>query len=153
MSVKDAAKFAIKHHGDQKYGSKPYHYHLNKVFENARKYGGNENEQVAAWLHDVVEDTRVTKADVAKEFGHEVALIVDLVTNRPSKEKTFTRVRTHRSAVFVKLCDRLANVQAGKKNNMYKKRHESFRSILYRKGEFDQLWSKIDSILGYVEEE
>ena len=147
-TVKDAAKFAVKSHGNQSYGSQPYSYHLEKVYKNTVRFGGSEVEQQAAWLHDVIEDTKITKSDVAKAFGGKVARIVDLVSNRASKEATFKRVRTDRSAVFVKLCDRLANVSAGSKNDMYRKRHPVFKSILYKKGEFEALWKAIDKALG-----
>lgn len=147
-TVKDAAKFAARSHGNQKYGSHAYAYHLDKVYRNAVRFGGSEAEQQAAWLHDVIEDTSVTKGEVAKLFGGTVAKIVDLVSNRASKEVTFKRVRTDRSAVFVKLCDRLANVTAGSKNDMYRKRHPEFKGILYKKGEFEALWKAIDKALG-----
>ena len=147
-TVKDAAKFAARSHGNQRYGSHAYTYHLDKVYRNVLKYGGSDVEQQAAWLHDVIEDTSVTKGEVAKLFGGTVAKIVDLVSNRASKEATFKRVRTDRSAVFVKLCDRLANVTAGSKNDMYRKRHPEFKGILYKKGEFEALWKAIDKALG-----
>lgn len=147
-TVKDAAKFAARAHGNQSYGSQSYTYHLNQVYRNTLKFGGSDAEQQAAWLHDVIEDTKTTKSDVAKAFGGTVAKIVDLVSNRASKEATFKRVRTDRSAVFVKLCDRLANVSAGSKNDMYRKRHPVFKGILYKKGEFEALWKAIDKALG-----
>ena len=147
-NVKDAANFALKAHKGQRYGSKPYSYHLAQVFQNTRKYGGSDLEQAAAWLHDVVEDTSVTTTELVREFGSNVAKIVDLVSNRGSKEATFNRIRSNPRAVFVKLCDRLANVSEGAKNNKYRKEHPLFKSILYKKGEFDSLWKAIDGKLG-----
>lgn len=146
--VKDAAKFALKAHGNQKYGSHPYGYHLEKVYQNTVRYGGSEPAKQAGWLHDVIEDTSVTKAEVARAFGGNVAKIVDLVSNRSSKEATNKRIRTSKDAVFVKLCDRLANVTEGAKNDKYRKAHPLFKSILYKKGEFDALWKAIDKVLG-----
>lgn len=142
--VKDAAKFAAKAHGQQRYGDKAYSYHLEKVYRNTTRFGGSEVHQATAWLHDVIEDTSVTKSDIAKAFGSKVAKIVDLVSNRGTKEATFKRIRADKDAVFVKLCDRLANVTAGAKNNKYRKEHSLFKSILYKKGEFDALWKAID---------
>ena len=43
-----------------------------------------ENATAAAWLHDVVEDQPVTVADVANEFGAEVAMIVLDLTDTPA---------------------------------------------------------------------
>jgi (p)ppGpp synthase/HD superfamily hydrolase len=146
--IKEAAKFAIKAHGGQQYGvGTPYTYHLAQVYTLARRFGGSTDEQAAAWLHDVLEDTSVTKAELQQQFGSNIANIVDLVSNRESKEATFQRIRASKSAVFVKLCDRLANVTAGAKINMYRKQHPTFKSILYKKGEFENLWKMIDKQL------
>ena len=147
VSVKEAADFAAKAHGSQQYGSLPYWHHLNAVYMNAKSYGGTKTEQTVAWLHDVIEDTKVTKQDIAKVFGALVAHLVDLVTNKSSKETTFKRIRTSKSAVFVKLCDRLANVSEGGKLSMYRKWHQLFKSILYKRGEFESLWKAIDQKL------
>ena len=146
--IKDAAKFAAKAHGKQRYGGKAYTYHLERVYRNAVRFGGSDVHQVAAWLHDVIEDTPVTKGDVTKAFGSKVAKIVDLVSNQGSKEATYKRIRTDKDAVFVKLCDRLANVSEGGKLDMYRKQHQLFSNILYKRGEFDALWKAIEKALG-----
>lgn len=145
--VRQVAKFAIQAHGDQMYGNEPYSYHLEKVYNNVVKYGGSELHQQVAWLHDVVEDTPFTVEDIAERFGGTVAKLVDLVTNQETKEETFKRIRTDSDAVFVKLADRLANIEEGGKIKMYRKRHPLFKSMLYQPGEFDDLWAAIDQQL------
>jgi len=146
--VKDAVEFATKAHRGQTYGSKPYIYHLAKVFDNVKRFGGNESQQIAAWLHDVIEDTPLTKMDISKAFGPDVAHIVDLVSNKGSVKDTYKRINRNRDAVFVKLCDRLANVTEGAKNDKYRQLQPVFKSVLYRKGEFENLWNAIDRKLG-----
>lgn len=142
-----AAEFAILAHGDQKYGDEPYSYHLEKVYRNAVKFGGSEIHQMVAWLHDVIEDTTMDRARIQRSFGGQIATIVELLSNTNSKEETFKRIRTDKDAVFVKLCDRLANVSEGQKNDKYRKEHELFKSILFKEGEFDALWKAIDEKL------
>lgn len=145
--IKKGADFAKDAHGSQMYGDKPYKYHLEKVTDNATKFGGSKEEILAAWLHDVVEDTSVTKQQVAEKFGDEVAEIVYLVSNTGNKEETFRRIRTNPKAVFVKLSDRLANVSEGEKNSKYRKEHKLFKEILYREGEYEELWTAIEDAL------
>ena len=163
-TVKDAATFAAKVHGDQEYGPDlPYTYHLDQVCEIVKRFGGTTTHQIAAWLHDVVEDTPVKVIEVQTKFGSRIAQIVDLVSNRKptkpvtpeskreAKRKTWNLTRCSKDAVFVKLCDRLANVTAGSKNDMYRGQHATFKSILYREGEFDELWKEIDQKLGWTD--
>lgn len=152
-TVVDAMEFAIQAHGDQKYGEKPYEYHLRKVVGNAWRNGGNITSFIVAWLHDVVEDTNVTLPEIAQRYGVDVADFVDLLTNvkgpngKTDKATTFKRIRTKKMATFVKLCDRLANVSEGEKLDMYRKAHPLFKSILYIPGEFDNLWNQIEERL------
>ena len=97
----------------------------------------------ACWLHDVIEDARLTYNDVAKFAGYEVADIVYAVTNEKGKNraeranhKYYEGIRLNQNAIFVKLCDRLANVDFSKdyRDNMfytYKKENTDFlNSIL-----------------------
>ena len=78
----------------------------------------------AALLHDVVEDTEVTEVDLEREFGHEVAFLVDGVTklskiNFASKHdrtaESFRKLVVAMSrdirVLVVKLCDRLDNMR------------------------------------------
>jgi (p)ppGpp synthase/HD superfamily hydrolase len=81
--------------------------------------------QLACWGHDLIEDTRVSYNDVKNRLddnGHSyIANIIYAVTNEKGKnrkeranEKYYEGIRLTPGAVFVKLCDRIANVQYSK---------------------------------------
>lgn len=87
----EALAWAIDAHGNQrKKGTEvPYHAHLLGVASLVLNDGGSEDEAVAAVLHDLVEDTDATVADVRARFGDTVARIVDACTDayvRPKPE-------------------------------------------------------------------
>jgi (p)ppGpp synthase/HD superfamily hydrolase len=76
---------------------------------------------LASWGHDLIEDTRVTYNDVRKQLGEQVADIIYALTNEKGKnrkeranEKYYEGIRNTRGAVYVKMCDRLANVAYSK---------------------------------------
>ena len=93
---------------------------------------------IAVWGHDLIEDTRVSYNDVMNRLGQEVADIVYAVTNEKGKnrderanDKYYEGIRNTPGAVFVKLCDRIANVQYSKMTKsrmfeMYKKENTNF---------------------------
>lgn len=87
----------------------------------------------AAWGHDLIEDTRTSFNDVKEQLGIEAAEIVFAVTNEKGKtrkdranKKYYDGIRATPGAVFVKLCDRIANVQYSKmtSSRMYGKYNE-----------------------------
>jgi (p)ppGpp synthase/HD superfamily hydrolase len=92
----------------------------------------------AAWGHDLIEDCRVSYNDVKEILGQEAADIVYAVTNEKGKNRTerandkyYQGIRETKGAVFVKLCDRIANVQYSKMTGsrmfeMYKKENDNF---------------------------
>ncbi|MBM4077981.1 MAG: bifunctional (p)ppGpp synthetase/guanosine-3',5'-bis(diphosphate) 3'-pyrophosphohydrolase, partial [Planctomycetes bacterium] len=77
--VLKAKLFAIKAHGDQKYGIHPYEFHLDAVVQILVPYG--EMAQIAGYLHDIVEDTPITIEEISSNFGDEIADCIALVTD------------------------------------------------------------------------
>jgi guanosine-3',5'-bis(diphosphate) 3'-pyrophosphohydrolase len=122
-AVRKAVEFAVRYHGDQRRPTgAPYLEHLLEALEVLVRGAGITDSAVlcAAVLHDVVEDTACTVADVRREFGDEVAELVDWVTipdaaddgRKAVKEKYLKRLRdAPDNAILVKLADRVSNVQ------------------------------------------
>lgn len=65
----------------RKYTGEPYINHPAAVAEIVRAVPHSEEMLAAAWLHDVVEDTKVTYADIKAEFGEDVAVLVNWLTD------------------------------------------------------------------------
>jgi (p)ppGpp synthase/HD superfamily hydrolase len=113
-------------------------------------YSGNPENHIslrracylACWGHDLIEDTRSSYNDVKNILGQEAADIVYAVTNEKGKnrkeranDKYYEGIRNTKGAVFVKLCDRIANVQYSKMTKsrmfeMYKKENNDFMARL-----------------------
>ncbi|MFG2089257.1 MULTISPECIES: HD domain-containing protein [unclassified Spirillospora] len=121
-----AAEAARRWHGDQlRPTGDPYIVHLLEALEVLTRGPGVTDPAIlsAALLHDVVEDTPATLADVEAEFGPEVTELVDWVTKPPAagtgrqakraaRSAYLRRLRdAPREAVLVKLADRASNVQ------------------------------------------
>ena len=154
--------YAIKHHGDQMYGKKPYSYHLDRVaslfipdllnlYTKKQPLSQQFIDQLRcieiSYLHDILEDTEVTAEELNKEFHRETCEAVKLLTDVPGKnrkirkKKTYAKIAAYtgpNSLIKVKLADRLANVrECAKTKNwgllaMYKKEHGLFRTALFR---------------------
>lgn len=110
-----ARDFAIKWHGDQMYGDKPYVYHLDQVADNvsAIGYGSWEPEYTAAYLHDVHEDTNCSYLDILKEFGTDVtdAIIALSKVEGEAYDRYIWRVKQNEIAWTVKIADTKANLR------------------------------------------
>jgi guanosine-3',5'-bis(diphosphate) 3'-pyrophosphohydrolase len=157
----DARSFAIKAHGDQKYGDRPYAFHLDSVAALAAPYG--DAAVAVAYLHETAEDTTITLEEIERTFGPQISACVALLTDEPGstrkerKAKTYAklaRVRgPHELALVVKAADRLAYVRAcvadGKRGlwEMYRDEHQVFRESAYRAGLCEPLWSELDALL------
>ena len=121
-----AVSAAVRWHGDQRRPTgAPYVEHLLEALEVLVRGARVTAPAVlsAAILHDVVEDTPATPADVEAEFGPEVAELVDWVTKPPAGGTGRQAKRAAKAAylrrlgdappdaVLVKLADRVSNVQ------------------------------------------
>jgi (p)ppGpp synthase/HD superfamily hydrolase len=137
----------------------PYEFHLRMVAQAAKDFihlvpdqndgddSFRENIIMAAYGHDLIEDTRVSYNDVKEVLGHQAADIIYAVSNEKGKnrkeranEKYYEGIRNTPGAVFVKLCDRIANVQYSKMTKsrmfeMYKKENAEFTKALGLKGD------------------
>lgn len=79
-----AARYANEQHAAvgqrRKYTNEPYIVHPAAVAEIVKTVPHTEAMVAAAWLHDTVEDTDATIADIEAEFGNEVAELVAWLT-------------------------------------------------------------------------
>jgi (p)ppGpp synthase/HD superfamily hydrolase len=119
-----AAAFARQAHAGQnrKYHDRPYIQHPARVAGRVAIHPkATEAMVVAAFLHDVVEDTPHTSEEVSAEFGPEVARLVGELTNPSKGSKAPRRERKQQDrdhfahvsveARVIKLLDRIDNLQ------------------------------------------
>lgn len=158
--VERARAFALEAHGEQRYGSLPYHVHLDAVAELVRDHG--EEAQAVAYLHDVVEDTPVQIDAIAEAFGSRIADCVATLTDEPGgsreerKRNAYARLARASGdlelALIVKAADRLANMRACVADGndellgVYKDEHSRFREAARREGVCSNLWAEMDEI-------
>lgn len=84
--VIQAAHFAADKHRDQRrkgIRNTPYINHPLEVADRLSRIGGVDDATIlaAAILHDTIEDTQTTRAELAKAFGNEIAALVAELTD------------------------------------------------------------------------
>ncbi len=123
--VQKAFIFAKTAHGNQKrHSGDPYFSHPLAVAEIITNLKLDQDSIIAALLHDVVEDTDITLEEIEKEFGEDVAKIVDGVTKLGKIEsipanqavaENFRKLAIAMSddirVLLVKLADRMHNMR------------------------------------------
>jgi guanosine-3',5'-bis(diphosphate) 3'-pyrophosphohydrolase len=142
--VAEAVTFAVRFHGDQKRPTgAPYVEHLLEALEVLVRGAGVTDQDVlcAAVLHDVVEDTPCTIADVRKTFGDHVADLVGWVTKPEAEDgadKKAVKVAylerladAPDDAILVKLADRASNVQTLRNLSLPKQRDYFAQTVRY----------------------
>jgi (p)ppGpp synthase/HD superfamily hydrolase len=118
--IEDQARlFAHLSHDGQvnKHDGEPYIRHVERVVEHLRKAGADEITLACAWLHDVVEDTPATLADIRDAFGPEIHDAVDALTHRKGEPRLeyYMRVGSNRRALTVKMSDGRDNQNPARK--------------------------------------
>jgi GTP pyrophosphokinase len=123
--ITKAYNYAVMNHGDQKRKSgEPYIIHPLQVAYILANIGMDDATICAALLHDVVEDTECTDEDLRKEFGDEIANMVDGVTKLGKLDyaslkeqqvedyrKMFLAMGKDIRVILIKLADRLHNMR------------------------------------------
>jgi (p)ppGpp synthase/HD superfamily hydrolase len=87
--IAEAVDFAVRAHGAQvrKGTGIPYVSHLLGVAGLVFEGGGDEDQVIAGLLHDVLEDTPATEAQLEAAFGDRVARIVKECSDTLTKPK------------------------------------------------------------------
>lgn len=111
-----ARQFAIERHGNQKYGDLPYIYHLDMVYQIVLDAKLDEDYQIAAYLHDVLEDTATTKEELELLFGKRVTQLVNSVTGvgetrKEKKQSMLIKLKDFPDGIALKMADRYANMK------------------------------------------
>ena len=124
--IRKAYDFAFKAHvGQKRRSGEDYIQHPLAVAKILAEIGMGGKTIAAGMLHDVPEDTGITLEELEKEFGKEIAAMVDGVTKlgkiklRGSHEeyflenlrKMFIAMATDIRVIIIKLADRLHNMQ------------------------------------------
>ena len=112
------------HQGQQRASGEPYLSHPLEVANLLVNFKMDVTTVTAGLLHDVLEDTTATKADLEREFGREIAELVDGVTklgklNFSSREqrqaenfrKMLVAMARDLRVLLIKLADRLHNMR------------------------------------------
>jgi len=123
--VQKAKAFALHAHADQHRPNathEPFAVHLAEVASYVADEQLDHSAIAAAWLHDTVEDTPTSLADIAKAFGEEVSRMVDLLTDpadwsrKPLAERKplqAARIKNQETQVkVIKLADQISNIRS-----------------------------------------
>lgn len=121
-----ARRYATRAHAAagqrRKYTDEPYIVHPAAVVELVRSVSADDELLATAWLHDTVEDTETTLADIESHFGPRVAQLVEMLTDsaQPQAKNRAARKLAHfrhtadasPEAQTVKLADIIDNTRA-----------------------------------------
>ena len=112
------------HSGQKRKAGTPYVTHCVAAAQICAEMGLDEDSIVAALLHDCIEDTAITHEDIARQFGAEVADIVEGVTkltrvqftSREDEQmenlrKMLMAMAKDIRVILIKIADRLHNMR------------------------------------------
>lgn len=146
------------------YDGKPYSIHLNLAEEIGNRFIHHIPEKdrinvICGILHhDTIEDCNLTFNNVKDMSNEIIAELAFACTNEKGRtrneranDKYYEGIRNTKYATFVKLCDRIANVEysLNSKNRMfstYKKEQSHFKTMLYTL-EYEDMWKYLDELL------
>jgi guanosine-3',5'-bis(diphosphate) 3'-pyrophosphohydrolase len=168
--LEEAVAYAMDAHSEQKRATgEPYIIHPLAVAEILTELEMDQETLCAALLHDTVEDTGITKDEIAERFGEDVANMVDGVTKLDkvsfhSKEelqaenfrKMFLAMAKDIRVVIIKLADRLHNMRTMKHLPQEKQKVKAqetldiYAPLAHRLGIYKWKWELEDLCFRYL---
>ncbi|MDP3875056.1 MAG: RelA/SpoT family protein [bacterium] len=140
------------HQGHERLSGEPYLKHLSETAQILAELGAGGVTIVAGLLHDTIEDVGVKREDIVREFGEEVAFLVEGVTklghlkykgtnrHNESLRKLFVAMSADIRVLLIKLADRLHNMRTlsyvpkDKQKRIAAETLEIYAPIAYRLG-------------------
>ena len=158
--VQNALDFSIKmHEGQKRKSGLPYVSHCIDVANILLDWNMDCTTIISALLHDLVEDTNVSLEDIDKEFGSDVAFLVDGVTkidhiafrSQEHKQaenftKLFLSLAKDLRVIIIKFADRLNNMETieylslKKRKEIASETKEIFVPLAHRLGMANLKW-------------
>jgi len=143
VQVKKAFQFSdVAHLGQYRHSGEPYITHPVAVAELCATWRLDASSIMAALMHDVIEDTGCTKADLVEKFGNKVAELVEGLTKLDKLEfqshaeaqaesfrKMFMAMARDVRVILVKLADRTHNMRTLDAVPMEKRRRVAAETI------------------------
>ncbi len=168
-----AYKFSdVAHAGQVRHSGEPYVSHCVEVARILADLQLDTTTVASGLLHDIVEDTDVTVEDVAREFGTEIAQIVDGLTkiaNLPLSSREERQVENYRKlllsiakdarVILIKLADRLHNMRTldylapEKRRRIAQETRDLYAPLAHRFGMAKVRWELEDLAFKHLEPE
>jgi (p)ppGpp synthase/HD superfamily hydrolase len=103
--AESVATFA--HLNQTRWDGSPYIKHPASVVDRLKAKGCNNDTLIVGWLHDVVEDSKITIEEIKTQFGGTIARAIEALTHK--KDESYAnyifRISLNHIAVIVKICD------------------------------------------------
>ena len=142
-NVKRAYDYAAKlHEGQYRQSGEPYINHPLNVAYILAELHADRNTVCAGLLHDTLEDTKITRADIAHDFNQDIANMVDGVTklakmnfsskqdqNYANTRKIITSITEDVRIIIIKLADRLHNMRTLQFKTEFKQKENALETI------------------------
>ncbi len=141
--VKRAYEYAdLLHSGQMRQSGEPYISHPLNVAYILAEMHADVDTVCAGLLHDTLEDTNITKEDIAHDFNQEIANLVNGVTklakmnfsskqeqNNANTRKIITSITDDVRIIIIKLADRLHNMRTLEFKSEFKQKENALETI------------------------
>lgn len=130
------------HQGQKRQSGEDYIIHPLNVAYILAEMRADRDTACAGLLHDTLEDTNITKEEIAENFGSDVANLVDGVTkmskmnfsskqdqNLANTRKIITGITTDVRIILIKLADRLHNMRTLEFKSEFKQKENALETL------------------------